>query len=111
MRWASYAGFALLGGAWLVFTVWPAGRADVRARRVIGSGWAAMVFGGLAGLVIQGPDPAGQAPWRVVDLSLLDLTLHTASGQLHSVRLLLLGALAVLFGRSLQPGARASRTR
>ena len=28
MRWVSYAGLALLGGAWLLLTVWPEGRDD-----------------------------------------------------------------------------------
>ena len=32
VRWISFAGLAVLGGGWLMFSVWPAGRDDRRAR-------------------------------------------------------------------------------
>jgi copper transport protein len=106
-RWISYAGFALLGGAWLLLTVWPAGRDDVRAERLLWTGWGAAVVGALGELVLQGPYAAGRGPSAVGRWSLLDDTLHTDYGQFHCARLLLLGALAVLFGAMLQPRRRA----
>jgi len=108
-RWLSYAGVALLAGAWLVLTVWPAGRDDRHARQLIWGGWGAAVTGGLFELLMQGPYSAGYGLGRLFSWKLIDDTLHEEYGQLHSLRLLLLGALAVLLARSLQPDARPAR--
>lgn len=107
-RWISFAGLALLGGAWLVLTVWPAGRDDLRARRTIWAGWSGVALGGLLELLLQGPYSAGTGP-NIFHPSLLDDTLHTTYGQLHCLRLLMLGLMALIFARSLQPGARPAR--
>lgn len=107
-RWISFAGLALIGGAWLVLTVWPAGRDDRRARRTVWAGWAALTAGGLLELLLQGPNSAGTGP-NLFRPSLIDDTLHTAYGQLHCLRLLLLGGVALLFARSLQADARPAR--
>jgi copper transport protein len=104
-RWVTYGGLALLGGAWLLLTVWPAGRDDLRAGRIVWTGWGGAVLGALLELLLQGPYTAGQGPSDVVHWSLLQSTLRTDYGQLHSVRLLLLGAVALLLARSLRPGA------
>jgi copper transport protein len=105
VRWLSYAGFALLGGSWLLLTVWPAGRDDVRARRLVGGGWLISVLGGVLALLLQGPYAAGTSLAHVADWSLLDGTLHSNFGQLLSLRLVLLGLVAVLLGRAMQPDA------
>jgi copper transport protein len=105
-RWISFAGLALLGGLWLVLTVWPAGRGDRRARRIVWAGWAGLVAGAGLELLLQGPYTAGVGP-RVLDRSLLHDTLGTTYGQLHSARLLLLAALGVLLARSLRAPRRA----
>jgi copper transport protein len=107
-RWISFAGLALLGGSWLVLTVWPAGRDDLRARRTIWAGWLGATVGGLLELLLQGPSSAGTGP-NIFHPSLLDDTLHTTYGQLHCLRLLLLGAMALLYARSLQTDARPAR--
>jgi copper transport protein len=109
VRWISYAGLALLGGAWLLLTVWPAGRDDRRARAIVWTGWGGATLGGLLELLVQGPYSAGAGLSRITDGSLLDDTLHTDFGQLHCLRLLLLGVLAFGFARSLQPDARPAR--
>jgi copper transport protein len=96
VRWISYAGLALLGGAWLLFTIWPRGEDDVRARRIVWTGWGATVLAAALGLLIQGPYTAGSGLGDVFSGSLLNDTLHTHFGVLYSVRLLLLGALAFL---------------
>ena len=91
-RWISYAGLALLGGTWLLFTTWPQGRDDYRAS---GIGWAGVgltALGAVLELALQGPFAAGDAPGKVIDGSLFDDTLHTTYGQLHCVRLVLIGA-------------------
>lgn len=102
-RWMAYGGLALLGGAWLVLTVWPAGRDDLRARRLVTTGWVASAVGASAQLLLQGPYTAGSGPGETFTWSLLDGTLHEHYGTLLSVRLLLLGALAVVLGRAMQP--------
>lgn len=108
-RWISYAGLALLGGAWLLLTVWPAGRDDRRARRIVWTGWGGVTAGALLELLLQGPYSAGSGLGRLFSWTLLDDTLHTSYGQLHSWRLLLLGGLAWVFARSLQADARPAR--
>jgi copper transport protein len=108
-RWVSYGGLALLGGVWLLLTVWPQGRDDRRARRIVWTGWAGATVGALLELLLQGPYAAGAGLGRLADWSLLDGTLHTDYGQFHCGRLLLLGALAVLLGYALQPSGRRAR--
>jgi copper transport protein len=109
-RWISYAGFALLGGAWLLLTIWPQGRDDHRARTIIWSGWALATVGALSELLLQGPYVIGAGLSAVTNWSLLDGTLHTDYGQFHCGRLLLLGALALLLGAALQ-GVESRRSR
>ena len=108
-RWISYAGLALVGGAWLVLLLWSAGRDDRRARQLIWGGWSAVAVGGVLELLLQGPYSAGAGPGQLFSWSLLDDTLHSTYGTLHSLRLVLLGVLAVLFARSLQADARPAR--
>ncbi len=107
-RWVTYGGLALLGGAWLLLTVWPAGRDDVRARRVVWTGWAGAVAGALLETLLQGPYTAGDGPGGLGHWTLLQSTLRSDYGQLHSVRLMLLAALALLFARALRTGAERS---
>jgi copper transport protein len=94
-RWLSYAGFALLGGVWLLLAGWPEGRRQPRARRIVLAGWAATAAGGVAELLLQGPYAAGESLGGLGDGSLLTGTLHTGYGVWHCVRLgllVLLGA-------------------
>jgi copper transport protein len=107
-RWVSYVGLALLGGAWLLLTVWPQGRDDRRARAIVWTGWVASAFGAVAELLVQGPYAAGTGLSKVASWSFLDGTLHTDYGQAHSARLLMLGVIAVLLGWALQGERRRS---
>lgn len=102
VRWLAFAGLALLGGGWLMLSVWPEGRDDRRARGLVWSGWALTTVAACAELVIQGPYVAGGGLGDVTHMSLLDATLHTTYGTAHSVRLLLLGALAAVLGAALR---------
>lgn len=108
-RWVSYAGLAVLGGLWLILTVWPAGRDDRRAGRLVWTGWGLATLGAALELLLQGPYSSGAGPGQLLTPSLIDDTLHSNYGQVHCIRLVLLGALAVLLARALQADARASR--
>lgn len=101
-RWVSYAGLGLLGGSWLLLTVWPQGRDDRRARRIVWTGLGGAAVGAAAELLLQGPYTAGRGLSRVADWSLLDGTLHTRYGQYHCARLLLLGLGALLLAVALE---------
>lgn len=102
VRWVAFAGLALLGGAWLLLSVWPEGRDDRRARRLLWGGWLATTVGALAELLVQGPYVAGSGLGEITNGTLLDATLHTTFGTAHSIRLLLLGALGVVLGVQLR---------
>ena len=95
VRWLGYAGFAVLGGAWLLVTVWPGGRDEPRARRLLWTGWGAALAGAAGELVLQGPYTGGEAVAKVSSWPLLDGTLHSDYGHYHSARLLLLGLFAL----------------
>jgi copper transport protein len=101
-RWVSYAGLALLGGSWLLLTVWPQGRDDRRARRIVWTGLGGAAVGATAELLLQGPYTAGRGLSHAADWSLLDGTLHTGYGQYHCARLLLLGLSALLLSVALE---------
>ena len=108
VRWVSFAGVALLGGVWLLLTVFPQGRDDRRARQLVWAGWGLGASGAVGELLLQGPYAAGEGLSAITNWSLLDGTLHTDYGQFHSARLLLFGALALLLGSAF---ARLERSR
>jgi copper transport protein len=110
VRWLAYAGLALLGGAWLMLTVWPEGRDDRRARRLVWAGWMITAVTAVAELVVQGPYVAGTGLGDVTSGTLLDATLHTTYGTAHSIRLLLLGALGAVLGAQLRDPRRSRLT-
>ena len=107
VRWISFAGVALLGGVWLLLTVFPQGRDDPRARRLVWAGWGLSAFGTAGELLLQGPYAAGEGLSALTNWSLIDGTLHTTYGQQHCARLLIFGALAVLLGSAFERVERA----
>jgi copper transport protein len=107
-RWLAYTGLALLGGSWLLFTIWPQGRDVRRVRRLVWTGWVALAAATIAILALQGPYTAGSGPGTLFKFQLLDATLHTSVGATLCMRLLLLAALGLVFERSLRVGARRS---
>ncbi len=96
-HWLSFAGVAVVGGSWLIFTVWPSGRWRPEVRRLIWTGWLVAVAGAVAEFLLQGPYSAGTGLGSALRGTLLDATLHVNSGQLLSVRLVLLGVLGFVF--------------
>ncbi len=102
VRGLAFGALALLGGSWLIFTVWPAGRDDRRARVLVWTGWWGSVGLGVAELLVQGPYSAGTGLGDITKWSLLDATLHTDYGDAHSLRLIALGVMAVPIGSLLR---------
>ncbi|MFL6160870.1 MAG: copper resistance CopC/CopD family protein [Jatrophihabitantaceae bacterium] len=92
-HWLSFAGIAVVGGSWLIFTVWPSGRNRLAIRQLVWAGWLAAVAGAVGEFLLQGPYSAGTGLDTALRGSLLDATLHVNSGQLLSVRLVLIGVL------------------
>ena len=98
VRWVGFTGFALLAGGWLMFSVWPSGRDDRRARSVVWIGWLVSVAGAVAEVVVQGTYAAGLGPSTLFNWGLIDATLHTDYGLAHAWRLIALGALGAVLG-------------
>lgn len=93
VRWLSYAGLVLLGGAVFVSLCWPAGGTDAGVRRILGTGGALVAAGAVGTLVLYGPYVTGRGPSALLDPGMLQATLALPIGK---VLLLRLGALAVL---------------
>jgi copper transport protein len=102
IRWIAFAALAVLGGGWLMLTVWPAGRDDRKARRLLWAGWWGCVGAGVAEILIQGPYDAGVGLSGLFRWGLLDATLHSNFGLAHSLRLIALGILAAVLGTLLR---------
>ena len=97
-HWLSFAGVAMAGGSWLVFTLWPAGRRRLGVRRLVWAGWGLAALGAVTEYLLQGPYAAGSGLSTVARTGLLDATLHDSTGQLLSLRVLLLGVLGLELG-------------
>ena len=109
-RWVGYGGLALLGGSWLLFTIYPRGRDLSRARGLIWTGWVLLAGATVVQILLQGPYTAGTGLAGLSHLSLLGDTLHTNFGTTLCLRLLFLSALALLFERTLRDGASPTRS-
>lgn len=95
-HWLSFAGVAAVGGSWLIFSIWPSGRRRRAIRGAVWAGWTLAAAGALGEFGLQGPYASGTGLSGVVRPTLLDATLHVNSGQLLSLRLLLLGVLGLV---------------
>lgn len=94
-HWLSFAGVALVGGTWLIFSLWPAGQRRPAIRRAVWSGWTLAALGAVCEFLLQGPYAAGSSLFTFARSDLLDATLHVSSGKLLSLRVLLLGVLSL----------------
>ena len=98
-HWLSFTGVGLVGGSWLIFSLWPSGQRRRPIRRLVWTGYTFAVVGALGEFLLEGPYAAGSGLSTVGHSELLDATLHVNAGQLLSLRLVLLGILgAVLTG-------------
>ncbi|MEU4091178.1 copper resistance protein CopC [Streptomyces sp. NPDC026673] len=102
-RYAAYLGFALLvGAAFFIGVCWPEGARTRSMRRLVATGWAAMVAATIALLMLRAPYAAGGGLGDAFDLGGVRDVLDTRPGAALLSRLLLLAAgavfIAVLFG-------------
>ncbi|MDX3215057.1 copper resistance protein CopC [Streptomyces sp. ME02-6991-2B] len=102
-RYAAYLGFALLvGAAFFIGVCWPDGARTRSMRRLVATGWAAMVAATILLLMLRAPYAAGGGLGDAFDLGGVREVLDTRPGAALLSRLLLLAAgavfIAVLFG-------------
>ncbi len=95
-HWLSFVGVGLVGGSWLIFSLWPSGQRSQPIRRLVWTGWTVAVLGAVAEFLLQGPYSAGSGLSTATQSTLLDATLHINAGQLLSVRVLLIGILGAV---------------
>jgi copper transport protein len=105
-HWLSFAGVSLVGGSWLIFSIWPSGQRRRSVRRAIWTGWTFAVLGVLGEFLMQGPYAAGSSLSTATHGQLLDATLHVNSGQLLSLRMVLLGVLGMVLTALFLPDER-----
>jgi copper transport protein len=111
-RLAGFVGLALLvGGAYFVLVCWPAGAADPRVRRLLRLAWGTSVVAAVLTLLLQGPNAVGTSLAGALDPGLLLDTAGTTFGVALLARLVLLAAVAVVFGREWHGWQPASRRR
>lgn len=95
-----YLGLVLLvGGLMFLLVLWPEGRNDRSARRLLWMGWSAANAGTIGGLLMQGPYSQGLGLYYTFDPELIALVLPTRFGVTSVVRLVLLAATAVVLAR------------
>jgi copper transport protein len=96
VRFVGFAGVTLLAGASVVLGwLWPAGRDDRRARRVVGGAWWAAVVATALSIPLQGAYAAGGTLGDAFTGSFVADELGTRSGRAWVARLVLLVAAAV----------------
>ncbi len=113
---SSFLGFALaVGGACVLFLLWPEGPASRRGRRFLQAGIGLLMGGTVVVLLLQGPYASSGSLLEAFKPSLLSFSISTHFGQALIARLLLGLAFAGLVGadaaRGDEPGAAVERGR
>jgi copper transport protein len=102
-RGVAFLGLAVgIGGAFLLLVLWPEGRSNARARRMVWAGIGALLGGSLVVLLLQGPYASGGSVAGVFDPSLWSFTLSTRFGHALVVRIALGVVFALLVGLALR---------
>lgn len=84
----------LVGGMVFLLALWPQGRAEPRARRLVWAAWGGLVLSTVAAIGLQGAYAAGLSLGDAVRPTVLSGVLDTRFGQVHVVRLVLLAVVA-----------------
>jgi copper transport protein len=109
-RWCTYLGVIALGGGWLLLWRWPEGLGEPRVVRMLWIGWIGLLIGAIAEVLVQGVVTAGSGLTSMFKPSLIDDTLHTVYGRLHSGRLIAIGVLGFELGSVLRSISRGRDT-
>ena len=97
VRFAGFVGLVVLvGGAFFLALLWPAGLDDRRARRLVGFGWVAAVVATVLSFGFQAAYSEGADIGGIVDSGPVGDVLGTRPGRVWLVRLALLAVLAVV---------------
>ena len=111
LRGTAYVGAVLLvGGAFFLVVLWPAGFAIRRCRRLLIVGWVASTAAAAGLFLLQGPYGAGVGLAAALDPQLLGDTLASRYGKLMLLRLVVL-AFAVPALRRAAPSASVAKAR
>lgn len=115
VRFAAFAGIAVLVGATVFLTwLWPPGRVDRHARRVVAVAWAITVAATILSIPFQGAYVAGGALADVADPGMIADELGTRTGRAWLARLVVLvlaAAVVVRARRALTEREAGTRTR
>ncbi|MEW6475187.1 MAG: copper resistance CopC family protein, partial [Actinomycetota bacterium] len=96
-RLAAFAALVVLvGGVVFLLLLWPQGRADWRARRLVWAAWGALAVSTAAAIGLQGAYAAGLSLGDAVRPSVVSGVLDTRFGTVYAVRLVLLAVAAPL---------------
>jgi copper transport protein len=100
-RGLAFLGLALaIGGAVVVFALWPGGSSDTRGRRLVGGGVVLLLIGSVVVLLMQGPYASGGSVTEA--FSTLSFSLGTRFGNAIVARIVLAVAFFVLLWRGLR---------
>jgi copper transport protein len=106
-RGVAFLGLAVtIGGAVVLFLLWPEGPANPRARRLLWTGIGALLAGSVAVLLLQGPYASGGSLSGLFSPSLISFSLSTRFGHALMVRIALAVAFAMLVALALRRGTR-----
>jgi len=96
VRFVAFAGMVLLvGGAAFLVVLWPAGRDDARARRLLVAGWLTFAIATVLSIGLQGAYAAAEPLSGAVDTSLIGDVLGTRAGSVWLIRLAILVGVAI----------------
>src|SRR5262245_5917595 len=102
-RGLAFLGLALaLGGAVVVFALWPGGATDARARWLVWGGVALLLAGSVIVLLMQGPYASGGSLTNAFDPSSLSFSLGTRFGHAIVAGIVLAVAFLLLLWRGLR---------
>ena len=100
VRFAAFAGLTVLVGAAVFLSwLWPAGAADRRARRVVGTAWLTSAVATVLSIPLQGAYAVGGTLGDALDLQVIADEVGTRTGRSWVVRLLLLAVAAIVWPR------------
>jgi copper transport protein len=97
VRFAAFAGLVvLIGGAVFVAALWPSGAEDPRARRILAGAWGVAFGATVLSIPLQATYAVGGSLADAFDPSVIGDELGARTGRAWLVRLVLLGAVAVV---------------